>query len=223
MTKKLKEFFENYVIEDKKGSHVVCFYVDCNYPDELVLIYEKSINKGFSWTKMVKEFKESCNSVKFVGGEIGYIYLVKPDKKPNVLIRTIGGKKRVKLIDYFFEEVAYNTSCIVVGTSGKKYHANYAKTNMDNSPVDNLTVLNVNKIRDNLISILVDDGTTPISITDIGKKANWEVHTYCKDGSVKGRELCVNELEAVKIYAKELRFGFPAPTIWHNDKRVLGY
>lgn len=129
----------------------------------------------------------------------------------------------MKLIDYFFEKVPYNTSCIVVGTSGKKYHANYTKTNMDNSPVDNLTVLNVNRIRDNLISILVDDGTTSISIIDTGKTTNWEVHTYCKDGSAKFTELCENEFQTVKIYAKELRFGFPAPTIYHNGERVLGY
>lgn len=127
------------------------------------------------------------------------------------------------LINYYFNRVPCNTSCIVVGTSGKKYHANYSKTNMDNSPADNLTVLNVNKIRDGLISILVDDGTTPISIIDTGITPAWEIHTYCVNGNIKCTELCENELQAVKIYAKELRFGFPAPTIWHNGERVLGY
>lgn len=68
----------------------MCFYV--NSHKDIVAIHEKPIDKNFSWTKTFKMLKIDCSRNKFVGGNIGYIYLARPDKKPNILIKRIGGK-----------------------------------------------------------------------------------------------------------------------------------
>lgn len=95
---KLVKFFKSYTPSffncctiDKKESCIVCFYVN-SANKNIVAIYEKPINKDFSWTKTFKMLKIDCSRNKFVGDNIGYIYLARPDKKPNILIKRIGGK-----------------------------------------------------------------------------------------------------------------------------------
>jgi len=51
----------------------------------------------------------------------------------------------------------------------------------------------------------------------------WVVKTYDKQGNRVAEIKKDNELECAKLCIARLRNGYPAPTVWHNGKRVAGY
>lgn len=52
---------------------------------------------------------------------------------------------------------------------------------------------------------------------------NWTIKLYDRRGNAEAELSMENESECAKLWAERKKAGYPAPTVWHNGKRVAGY